>query len=122
MLGRLAPEAVTRLETVWGDGRYHNRSLQRWLKRTGAAYQVQVVSRPAGAVGFVLLPRRWVVERTLAWLGRYRRLSKDYEYETAASEAWVKVSAISHTLRKLRPDRHQPQPRFNYPKKVRKAA
>jgi putative transposase len=122
VLGRLAPEAVTRLETVWGDGRYHNRSLQRWLKRTGATYQVKVVSRPEGAVGFVLLPNRWVVERSLAWLGRYRRLSKDYEYESAASEAWVKVSAISHTLRKLRPDQPQPQPRFNYPKKVRKAS
>lgn len=122
VLGQLSPEATRRLETIWGDGRYHNHSLRRWLKRTGATYQVQVVSRPAGAIGFVLLPRRWVVERTLAWLGRYRRLSKDYEYETAASEAWVKVSAISHTLRKLRPDRHQPQPRFNYPKKVRKAA
>jgi putative transposase len=122
VLGQLTPETVRRLETVWGDGRYHNHSLRRWLRRTGAAYQVQAVSRPAGAVGFVLLPQRWVVERSLAWLGRYRRLSKDYEYETAASAAWVKISALSHTLRKLRPDRHQPQPRFNYPKKVRKAS
>jgi putative transposase len=122
VLGQLTPETVHRLETVWGDGRYHNHSLRRWLRRTGAAYQVQAVSRPAGAVGFVLLPKRWVVERSIAWLGRYRRLSKDYEYENAASAAWVKVSALSHTLRKLRPNQHQPQPQFNYPKKVRKAS
>lgn len=122
VLGKLSSEATRRLEIIWGDGRYHNRSLESWLKRTGAPYQVQVVSRPEGATGFVLLPKRWVVERSIAWLGRYRRLSKDYEYETAASEAWVKVSAISHMLRKLRPDRDSPQPAFHYPKKVRKVA
>jgi len=46
-------------------------------------------------------PRRWVVERTFAWLGRNRRLSKDYEQTTASSEAWLDVSAIGFTLRKL---------------------
>jgi putative transposase len=122
VLGQLSAETVSRLETVWGDGRYHNRSLQRWLKRTEATYQVQVVSRPAGSEGFVLLPKRWVVERSIAWLGRYRRLSKDYEYETACEEAWGKVSAISHMLRKLRPNRAAPQPPFRYPKPKRKAA
>jgi putative transposase len=122
VLGQLSAEAMRRLETVWGDSRYHNRALQRWLSRTGAKYQVQVVSRPRDAKGFVLLPKRWVVERSIAWLGRYRRLSKDYEYETAASEAWVKVSAINQMLRKLRPDQQSPQPAFRYPKKVRKVA
>lgn len=121
VLGKLTPETQRRLETVWGDGRYHNRSLQRWLKRTQASYEVKVVSRPEGATGFVLLPKRWVVERSIAWLGRYRRLSKDYEYETTASEAWVKVCAISHMLRKLRPNPAKPQPPFHYPKPKRKA-
>ena len=122
VLGKLSAAMRTRLEAVWGDGRHHNRSLQRWLTQTGAAYQVRVVSRPAGAEGFVLLPKRWVVERTFAWLGRYRRLSKDYEYATAVSETWVKVSAIHHMVRKLRPDQERPTPPFRYPKRVRKAA
>lgn len=121
VLGKLTPEMCSRLETIWGDGRYHNRSLQRWLKRTKATYAVKVGSRPEGATGFVLLPKRWVVERSSAWLGRYRRLSKDYEYETASSEAWVKVCAISHMLRKLRPNHAKPQPPFHYPKPKRKA-
>jgi putative transposase len=122
VLGKLSAEATSRLETVWGDGRYHNHSLRRWLKRAEARYQVRVVSRPEGSRGFVLLPKRWVVERSLAWLGRYRRLSKDYEYETAASEAWVKISAVSHMLRKLRPNKDSPEPAFKYPKKARKAS
>jgi putative transposase len=122
VLGKLSAVMRTRLETVWGDGRYHNHALQRRLKRTGATYQVQAVSRPAGAKGFVLLPKRWVVERTFAWLGRYRRLSKDYEYEPTASEAWMKISALSHMLRKLRPDQERPAPAFHYPKRVRKAS
>jgi len=122
VLGKLSAEATSRLETVWGDGRYRNRSLDRWLKKAEARYQVLVVSRPEGAKGFVLLPKRWVVERSIAWLGRYRRLSKDYEYETAASEAWVKVSAIHHMLRKLRPDQDSPQPPFNYRKKAQQVA
>jgi putative transposase len=96
--------------------------LQRWLKRTQATYQVKTVSRPEGAKGFVLLPKRWVVERSIAWMGRYRRLSKDYEYETAVSETWIKISAVHQMLRKLRPNKDSPQPAFKYPKKVRKAS
>jgi putative transposase len=121
VLGKLTPAMQTRLETIWGDGRYHNRSLAKWLKRQKRSYTVQVVSRPEGAKGFVLLAKRWVVERSIAWLGRYRRLSKDYEYETCASEAWVKVCALSHMLRKLRPNQAKPQPPFLYPKPKRKA-
>ncbi|MBV8316239.1 MAG: transposase, partial [Planctomycetaceae bacterium] len=54
--------------------------------------------------GFILLPRRWVVERTFAWLGRYRRQSKDYERLTASSESMVRVSAIHIILRRLKPN------------------
>ncbi len=111
-----------RLETIWGDGRYNNRALQRWLRYTEAAYQGKVVARPAGAAGFVRLPKRWVVERRIAWFGRYRRLSKDYEYATTSAEAWVKVSAVSQMLRRLRPNpAHQPPP-FRYSRPQRKAA
>jgi len=122
VLGRLSAKSLGRLEAVWGDGRYRNQALDRWLVRTRAPYRVEVVSRPTGAVGFVLLPKRWVVERTFAWLGRWRRLSKDYEYETTSAEAWVQVSAVGQMLRKLRPNQNKPQPAFKYPKHARKAS
>ena len=82
-------------------------------------YDVQVVNRPADAEGFVRLPKRWVVERTFAWLGRYRRLSKDYERLASTSEAMVKISGIHHMLRRLEPGFKQ---RFHYKRPKRKAA
>jgi putative transposase len=70
----------------------------------------------------VLLHRRWVVERTFAWLGRYRRLSKDYEYHTQHSEARVQLASIHLMLKRLRPDNNHQHPPFKYEKKTRKAA
>jgi putative transposase len=112
VLEQLSAAMTTRLETVWGDGRYHNHALHHWLQGAEATYRVLVVSRPAGATGFVLLPKRWVVERSIAWFGRYRRLSKDYEYATSSAEAWVKVSAVNRMLRRLRPNPTHPSPPF----------
>ena len=60
--------------------------------------RIEVVSRPDGSVGFVKLPRRWVEERTFAWLGRYRRNSRDYERFSESSEAMIKVSSIHRML------------------------
>jgi len=60
----------------------------------------------------VVLPKRWVVERTFAWLGRYRRHSRDYERRTDSSEAMLQVSAIHMLLRRLNPDNKYPK--FNY--------
>ena len=62
-----------------------------------------MVKRPAGSQGFVLLPHRWIVERTLAWLSRYRRLSKDYEELTDSSEAMITIAMIQLMLRRLAP-------------------
>jgi putative transposase len=122
VLSQLTPAMTGRLDTIWGDGRYHNHSLDAWLVGAEATYRVLVVSRPAGAEGFVLLPKRWVVERSIAWFGRFRRLSKDYEYTTASAEAWIKVSAVGQMLRRLKPNPdHQPPP-FRYPKPERKVA
>ena len=75
-------------------------------------YRIEVIGRPAGSVGFVKLPRRWVVERTFAWLGRYRRNSRDYERYTHSSEAMLGVSSIHRMLRLLstRSDEDQPRP------------
>src|SRR5512135_2532018 len=105
VLGRLTTEHRTRLEKVWADGKSNNHHLNGWLVKTKAGYVIEVIGRPAGSVGYVKLPRRWVVERTFAWLGRYRRNSRDYERFTESSEAMVKVSSIHRRLRLLRPDK-----------------
>jgi putative transposase len=107
-----------RLEIVWGDGKYHNYALYDWLSRHRRPYGVAVVDRPAGAEGWVKLPKRWVVERTFAWLGRYRRLSKDYEKRTDTSAAAVQISGLHHMLRRLKPKK--PTDRFHY-KRPRKS-
>ena len=121
VLRKLAPADYPRLRLLWADNKYNNKQLQRWLQQQNVGYVIEVVSRPVGAKGFVLLHRRWVVERTLAWLGRYRRLSKDYEYDPASSEAQVQISSIHLMLRRLRPNKDSQSPSFKYPKKVTKA-
>lgn len=121
VLAKLSAEQRSRLQVIWADGKYANDTLRAWLRKRRVRYRVEVVSRPDGVRGFVLLPRRWVVERTWAWLGRYRRLSKDYEYETAVSEAWIQVAAVHQMARRLKPDRKRQQPSFKYKKAKRKA-
>jgi putative transposase len=64
---------------------------------------LHIVSRPRGGEGFILLPKRWVAERTIAWLGRYRRLSKDYERRNDSSEAMVKIASIHLMVQRLAP-------------------
>ena len=103
VLGKLTAEHCTRLEKLWGDQKYRNNFLDNWLERTKATYVVEVVTRPAGAVGYVKLAWRWVVERTFAWIGRYRRHSRDYERFTHSSEAMIKVSSIHRMLRYVKP-------------------
>jgi putative transposase len=114
VLGRLTAEHRRRLEVIWADGKYHNHHLDGWLVRAEAGYRVEVVSRPPGSKGFVKLPRRWVVERTFAWLGRYRRHSRDYEWYPRTSEAMIRISSIHRMLRILSPDRSRPAAPFKY--------
>jgi putative transposase len=109
-----------RLRVVWGDGKYHNYELYDWVAVHRRPYQVAVVNRPPGAEGWVTLPKRWVVERTFAWLGRYRRLSKDYEKLAETSAAMVQVSAIHHMLRRLKPTPAQHP--FGYKRRPKKVA
>jgi putative transposase len=104
VLRKLTAEHRTRLEKIWADGKYNNHQLNDWLKRTKVGYKIEVVKRPEGSKGYVKLPRRWVVERTFAWLGRYRRHSRDYERFTERSEAMIKVSSANRMLRLLKPD------------------
>ena len=98
VLVKLTTEHRTRLKNVWADGKYRNHHLDAWLIKTKAGYKIEVVSRPMGSVGFVKQPQRYVVERTFAWLGRYRRQSRDYERYTESSEAMIKISSIHRML------------------------
>jgi putative transposase len=116
VLARLTAEHTNRLEVIWGDNKYHNRSLEGWMVEHPGGYRMEVVSRPPGAEGFVLLPKRWVVERTFAWLGRYRRNSRDYERYAESSEAMLKVSSIHRMLRLLNPDGSKKPNPFKYRK------
>jgi len=122
VLRRLTAAQRSRLQVIWADQKYNNRRLDRWLDDSGARYDIEVVHRPLGSVGFVLLHRRWVVERTFAWLGRYRRHSKDCEYYASSSESVLKVSMIHRLLQRLRPNKDSRQPPFKYPKVTKKAA
>ena len=90
--------------------------LDRWIERQKRPFRVAVVERPAGSEGFVKLPKRWVSERSFAWLGRDRRHSKDYEWYPESSEAWVRISAIGGILRRLAPDEARKPVPFKYPK------
>ena len=103
---RSVPEAIRgrfhRLKKVWADGGYAG-ALVEWVRDTFRArgLVLEIVTRPGDVKGFVVLPRRWVVERTFGWLGRNRRLSKDYEEKTASSEAMVKIAMIHLMARRL---------------------
>jgi putative transposase len=113
-LERLTEEHLTRLELLWADTKYRNHELEAWLKSEGVRYRIEVVSRPPGSEGFVRLPQRWEVERTFAWLGRYRRHSRDYERYSESSEALIKVSSIHRMLRLLKPDESKTPVPFKY--------
>jgi putative transposase len=119
VLGQLPEEDYPRLERVWADSKYHNHELYRWLEGN-AWYEIEVVSRPPGARGFVLLKRRWVVERTLAWLGRYRIHSKDYERLPESSESQIRISMIHLMIRRL--TKTKAKYRFRYKRKRKRAA
>lgn len=90
-----------RLKLIWADGGYAGQ-LIAWVWELGG-WLLEIVRRSEDSQGFEVLPRRWVVERTLAWLGRSRRLSKDYEALPETSEAWVHIAMIHLMLRRLKP-------------------
>jgi putative transposase len=114
LFDRMPSKAFYRLEEVQADNKYHSPELDRWLRVHHRGYRVVVVSREPGERRFIPLRSRWVVERTFAWLGRYRRLSKDYEHTTSSSEAVVKIAAIHHYLRRLCPVAVPTSQRFRF--------
>jgi putative transposase len=122
VLAKLTAAHTSRLDEVRGDSKYNNRTLDRYLRESQARYKLTVVERPPGVTGLVLLPYRWVVERTNAWTGKYRRNSKDYERTTASAEAMVQVSMIHLMLNRLAPDPTDTRAAFKYPRKPLKKA
>jgi putative transposase len=96
-------DGLPRFAHLWADGSYAGELIE-WVKKT-LGWTLEVVKKPEDQKGFVVLPRRWVVERTLAWLGKYRRLSKDYEVSTSSSEALIYIAMTHRMLRRLRPAR-----------------
>ena len=95
-------ETVSSLEKLWADGIYKNGGLVDWVRET-LDIVLEIVERDPDQVGFKVLPRRWVVERTFAWLGRYRRLSKDYEKCTQSSEGVIYIASIHTMLKRIAP-------------------
>jgi len=89
----------SRLKLVWADGIYER--IVGWVAAWRAARPIRLEIVKRTEPGFKVLPRRWVVERTFAWLGRCRRLSKDYEGTAASSEAFVKLAMIHLMARRL---------------------
>jgi putative transposase len=116
VVGKLPPEAFPRLETIFGDNKYHNFKYYAWLaEHSHGKWHMEISSRPVDAKGFQPLRIRWVVERTNAWIGRYRRNSKDYEKRTDSSESMILLSTMSLMLRRLRAAAVK-EPPFQYPR------
>ena len=90
----------TRMKKLWADGGYRGElvdNAKRWYGRT-----LEIVKR-SDTHKFVVLPKRWIVERTFAWLGKYRRLSKDYESDPRSSETMIRLAMINLMLHRLQP-------------------
>jgi putative transposase len=97
-----AKSRFPRLQQVWADSIYGCKHLPTWAL-VACNFVLEIVKRPLGALGFVVLHRRWVVERTFGWLGRNRRLSKDYERSPRVSETMIHIAMIKLMLKRLKP-------------------
>ena len=86
---------------LYADGGYQGPEFQSAMKRILARVHLEIVKRLGCAKGFVVLPKRWIVERTLAWLGRSRRLTKDWECLNRKALAFLRLASIRLILRKL---------------------
>ena len=99
VLGELG-DKYSRLIKLFADGGYAGK-LEDAVKEYGP-WVLEIVKRPREAVGFKVLPKRWIVERTLAWLGRYRRMSKDYEFLTSSSTNMIYLCMTNLMLHRLK--------------------
>lgn len=98
---RLGALRWERLQKIWADAIYKgDKDLHAWIAAQ-FGWDLEVVEREPGVKGFQVVPKRWVVERTFAWLGRNRRLSKDYELLPETSEAWLYIAMTNLMTRRL---------------------
>jgi putative transposase len=102
LFARLEGQPMSKVARMFADSKYHNFSLYEWVGEH-AKWDLIIVRRPEGSKGWVKLPIRWTVERTFAWLGRCRRLSKDREKSVLSSESFVKLAMIQLMLHRLEP-------------------
>jgi transposase len=93
-------DAFPWLRHVFADGAYAGDKLKDALKDIGD-WTIEIVKRSDAAKGFVLLPRRWVVERTFAWLNRNRRLAKDFEATVESAVTWLYIASVQLMSRRL---------------------
>lgn len=112
LVGSVLWDDLPRLERIYVDSAYKAGYFQEMTDET--PFELVVVRRNPQQPGWQSLPKRWVAERTFAWLGRARRLSKDYERTTASSEAMIKISMIQHMLNRLKPSARTQAQNFNY--------
>ena len=115
LLGHGTPQDFPRLVTIFADQKYHNHALDAWMAEHRAGWHIDVKMRPAGTKGFTPLEKRWVIERTNAWHGRYRRNSKDDERSIESSTAMIQISNIHLMLNRLAPCG---RPEFHYRKEA----
>ena len=96
-------EPLGDLQLLWADGGYAGDKLAGWMAEHFGArpLRLEIVRRSDNVKGFAVLPRRWVVERTFAWLHRFRRLSKDFEFRTDSSEAFILIAASRLLISRL---------------------
>jgi transposase len=93
--------AVPGLRKLWVDGGYNDPELSRWVQTQATQLKVEVVRKPAGKQGFSILPRRWVVERTLGWVMQHRRLVCAYERTESSAAGWLVLALIRVMLRRI---------------------
>lgn len=122
VFARVRPIDFPRLAVVFADNKYHNHELYEWLWKNPKPFRLEVVSKPEGQKGFTPLPVRWVVERTFAWHGRYRRLSVDREHLPESEEAFVRAASVHHMLHRLCPEFGPPSSVFRFEGHTRKRA
>lgn len=111
LFARLEGQPMSHVRTMYADTKYHNFTLYEWVDKN-AEWDMNIVRRPKDSEGWVKLPIRWTVERTFAWLGRCRRLSKDREKSVLSSESFVKLAMIQLMLHRLRPDERDAEFRY----------
>ncbi len=94
-------EKAPHIKKIWADGGCRGEKLASALKKLGIGSDLEIIKKPKDVKGFTVLYRRWVVERTFAWMSRCRRLAKDYERSLESSLAWAQLAACRFMTRRI---------------------